>query len=121
MVVLTKQQKDLISYLLTLKRDTNNVVYISRNTYHHALSEKDLLCELNFLSEEGYIKIHTLTKNQRDLSVYIEVHLLPPILNYKEINTAKKHISTYKLITDFLPIFLSAGSFIVALIALLSK
>lgn len=65
MVVLTKQQKDLISYLLTLKRDANNVVYIARDTYHYTLSEKDLLCELNFLAGEGYIEIHTLRKNQK--------------------------------------------------------
>lgn len=121
MVVLTKQQKDLISYLLTLKRDANNVVYIARNTYHYTLSEKDLLCELNFLADEGYIEIHTLTKNQKNLDVYIGVHLLSPTLNYKETNTAKRRMNTYKFVTDFLPIFLSAGSFIVALIALLSK
>ena len=86
------QREIVIQFLLSLEKDVQNQVTVTRDIYkQHDLSdnisEKDFIRELNVLSKDGYLTYSNLihTENeQEDLKYALKIDLKSPILHYND-------------------------------------
>ena len=69
----TKEQENIIRFLLSLPRDTNNRITVSRKNYNLDYSESDFINKLRDMETLGYFEIKYLTGHHDTLKTYIEV------------------------------------------------
>lgn len=92
--MLTKEQENILRFLLSLPRDTNNRITVSRKNYNLDYSESDFINKLRDIT----------------LKTYIEVIPNRDILSYFTIKKNKKSQKRRDLIKWLIPVIISSLS-----------
>lgn len=71
--MLTKEQENILRFLLSLPRDTNNRITVSRKNYNLDYSESYFINKLRDMETLGFFEIKYLTGHHDTLKTYIEV------------------------------------------------
>lgn len=84
MINLTKEQKEVLKYILTLSQTSNGTVRISNSIseYPHNMSDKELIKILTFLEQNNFIKIKWYSIHHNNLDYGIEITVQPDANNY---------------------------------------
>ena len=89
--MLTKEQENILRFLLSLPRDTNNRITVSRKNYNLDYSESDFINKLRDMETLGYFEIKYLTGHHDTLKLRLfPIEILYLILWIKRIRNLKK-------------------------------
>lgn len=121
--MLTKEQEDILQYILSLPRSLQNSVSIGTQikTYPNEIEEKSLIRILNVLEQNSYIRLKWHGTNHNSLNFAVDIFILPDGDNYftnKKIIKRNKRIDFIKWI---IPLFISIISLAISITALVLK
>lgn len=108
--MLTKEQEKILTFLLSLPRDTNNRITVSRKNYNLDYSESDFINKLRDIETLGYFEIKYLTGHHDTLKTYIEVIPNGNTLSYFMDKKNKKSQKRRDLIKWLIPVMISSLS-----------
>ena len=108
--MLTKEQEKILTFLLSLPRDTNNRITVSRKNYNLDYSESDFITKLRDIETLGYFEIKYLTGHHNTLKTYIEVIPNGNTLSYFMDKKNKKSQKRRDLIKWLIPVIISSLS-----------
>lgn len=108
--MLTKEQEKILTFLLSLPRDTNNRITVSRKNYNLDYSESDFINKLRDIETLGYFEIKYLTGHHNTLKTYIEVIPNGNTLSYFMDKKNKKSQKRRDLIKWLIPVIISSLS-----------
>lgn len=108
--MLTKEQEKILTFLLSLPRDTNNRITVSRKNYNLDYSESDFINKLRDIETLGYFEIKYLTGHHNTLKTYIEVIPNGNTLSYFMDKKNKKSQKKRDLIKWLIPVIISSLS-----------
>ena len=108
--MLTKEQENILRFLLSLPRDTNNRITVSRKNYNLDYSESDFINKLRDMETLGYFEIKYLTGHHDTLKTYIEVVPNRDTLSYFMDKKNKKSQKRRDLIKSLIPVIISSLS-----------
>lgn len=104
------KREAVISFLLNLEREYtkgNLHVSVSRISFNiPEMTEEEFIYEISLLESDSFISVNFPT-GRRDLSYYITVKLLPPILHYHENKKITKKQNRTKWIQFWIPVTIS--------------
>ena len=108
--MLTKEQENILRFLLSLPRDTNNRITVSRKNYNLDYSESDFINKLRDMETLGYFEIKYLTGHHDTLKTYIEGVPNRDTLSYFMDKKNKKSQKRRDLIKWLIPVIISSLS-----------
>ncbi|EHG33537.1 hypothetical protein [Enterocloster clostridioformis] len=108
--MLTKEQEKILTFLLSLPRDTNNRITVSRKNYNLDYSESDFITKLRDIETLGYFEIKYLTGHHNTLKTYIEVIPNGNTLSYFMDKKNKESQKRRDLIKWLIPVIISSLS-----------
>lgn len=108
--MLTKEQEKILTFLLSLPRDTNNRITVSRKNYNLDYSESDFINKLRDIETLGYFEIKYLTGHHNTLKTYIEVIPNGNTLSYFMDKKNKESQKRRDLIKWLIPVIISSLS-----------
>lgn len=101
--MLTIEQEKILTFLLSLPRDTNNRITVSRKNYNLDYTESDFINKLRDMETLGYFEIKYLTGHHDTLKTYIT-------LSYFMDKKNKKSQKRRDLIKWLIPVIISSLS-----------
>lgn len=121
--MLTKEQEDILQYILSLPRSSQNSVSIGTQmkTCPSGVEEKNLIRILNTLEQNGYIRLKWYGTNHNSLNNAVDIFILSDGNNYfinKKISKRNKRIDFIKWI---IPLIISGISLAISITALVLK
>lgn len=111
--MLTKRQETILKYLLSLKRDNQNKINISKSNYTlRDVPENDFISTLNYFEQDNLINKHWYDIRQKDFNYTIEIELLPKALTYFQDKKSNKKHDRRDVIKTYIPITISLISLV---------
>ena len=120
--MLTKDQEEILHWLLSLKTDIQNTITISNSIteYPNGYTDKQIIKKLNELDNLGFITIRWYSLNHNNLNCAVDIIIKKDGINYFT-NKKKNKISNKRdWIKTYIPITISAISLIISIIALIT-
>lgn len=111
--MLTKEQEEVLTYLLSVKRTLDNKISIGNNNYSlDGVSTQEFISRINYLEQCKMIQIHWFGSHHDNLIYGIEIQLLPPAMSYFEYKRQEKKIIeingfSFGYLSVFLPLLFS--------------
>lgn len=105
--MLSKEQEKILQFLLSLPRDSQNRINVSRNTYTLDFSENVFLNKLRDIETLGFFKIHYLTGHHDTLKTYIEIIPDKSMLIYFDDKISQKSQKRKDTIKWLIPVIIS--------------
>ena len=106
--MLNKQQEQTLKYLLSMKKDLENKISVSKNNYSlENISENDFISYINYLEQCGLISIHWISPHHDNIIHTVNIKLLPDGINYFHNKKIKSKQNRRELIKTYIPIIIS--------------
>lgn len=109
MITLNKEQERILQHLISLPKNENNVVFIGNQmpTYPSNINDKELIQIFTYLEQVDFIKIKWTGVNHNDLTVAVDITLLPDGTNYFSNKKRQKKTNKREFIRLYIPIVIS--------------
>lgn len=109
MITLDKEQERILQHLISLPKNESNTVYIGNQmpTYPSNINDKELIQIFTYLEQVDFIKIKWTGVNHNDLTVAVDITLLPDGTNYFSNKKRQKKTNKREFIRLYIPIVIS--------------
>lgn len=114
MSTLNKEQERILRYLITLPKNTHNIVSVGNqmSTYPSDITDKELIQILTYLEQVGLISVKWNSVNHNNLNIAIDITVLPDGVNYFSNKKRQKRNNLKDNIKWALPLVVSIISLI---------